>query len=252
MNPSDSNQNLPNEPSLVSPPQANIASGSAVAPQELTNKSPQSKLLKYVLIAASILIVLPILAIIVMILSFAVDSQVKMTKLQTAADAKAQKLEQMLTPVNKNITAVGVVNGDGLTANSDPIESTHAELSFRNENKSMLSGIESGVDTALEKYGFAREGGDIAPYYQLSSPAYAGYPLEDGNRLVMRYANNSDALLITYQFDKYYDCPATYVCERTEDSKQIDKIYDIRAFATIPVTKVSIIYADKNYYLTQL
>lgn len=212
-----------------------------------TQSNKTKRFLKFILIAAA---AIPVVFIVGYILIFAVSGQIKMSKLQNAADNKLQYLEQMLAVDNKVTEARGTVDGDALTANSDPGRSTFAYLSF--ENKSSLSEIETKLAGAMAKEGFKRDGGDTTPYYKFTSPAYAGYRLDDANRIVMRYSNNQDAVKITYELDKYYDCPKEYVCERTEKTKSSEKIYDIRSFASLPVTKVSVNYANKSNYQTQL
>lgn len=205
------------------------------------------KLIKYILIS---IIAVPVIAIVGFIIIFAVSSQVKMSKLQNAADKKLEYLEQTLAIDGQIKEARATVDGDALTANSNPDQSTFAYLSF--ENKSSLRAIETKLATAMAKDGFKRDGGDTDPYYKTTSPAYSGGRLDNINRIEMRYSNNQDAIKITYELDKYYACPKEYECERTAKTKSSEKIYDIRSYASLPVVKVSVNYANKNYYLTQL
>lgn len=217
------------------------ATGSSMKPSGL------GRIIKFALIA---IVTIPVIAIVGFIIVFAVSGQVKMTKLQHAADNKLEKLEKMLAIENKVTDARGGVDGDALTANSDPARSTSAYLSF--ENKTSLQEIEAKLAEAMGKEGFKRDGGDTSPYYKTTSPAYSGGRLDNINRVQMRYSNGQDAIKITYELDKYYACPKEYTCERTEKTKPSEKIYDIRSYASLPVIKVSINYANKNYYQTQL
>ncbi|QQS20125.1 hypothetical protein IPL85_01575 [Candidatus Saccharibacteria bacterium] len=205
------------------------------------------KILKYALISIA---AIPVIVIGGYIIVFVLYGYIKMSKLQNAANNKLEKLEQMLSIDSKVTDARGIVDGDVLTAYNDPAQSSSAYLIF--ENKSYLREIETKLAEAMAKEGFKRDGGDRAPYYKTTSPAYSGNRLDNINRIEMRYSNNQDAIKITYELDKYYACPKDYMCERTEKSKPSEKIYDIRWYASVPVVKVSVRYADKNYYLTRL
>lgn len=205
------------------------------------------KFVKYALVT---LAAIPAVLIVGYIMVFAVSGQIKMSKLQNAADQRLEKLEQMLSIEGKVNEARATVDGDALTAKDDPAQSTFAYLSFANEGS--LQETETKLAAKIAKEGFKRDGGDSAPYYKFTSPAYAGYRLDDANRIDMRYSNGQDAMKITYELDKYYACPTGHTCERTVKSKPTEKIYDLRSFASLPVVRVSINYADSNYYQTQL
>lgn len=210
------------------------------------NQKP-NKLLKYVLVA---IVTVPVAVVAGYILIFVVSGQIKMFKLQNAADKKLEKLEQMLAIDGPVKEARAAVDGDALTAKDDPAESTFAYLSF--DNKNSLGETETKLVEAMAKEGFERDGGNTAPYYKFTSPAYAGYRLDDANRIVMRYSNDQDAIKITYELDKYYACPKEYTCERTGKTASSEKVYDIQSFASLPVIKVSVNYANKNNYQAQL
>lgn len=234
-NPSDAPHNSPvveGQPEAVKPSTEN---------KQKNAFSKVLNILKYFVIA---LLIAPFAAVALFIIYFWVDGDITRYNLQKYANDKAQVLAKILAEGRQDVVAKGHFYGHPFGYDKDPTQSTYSEVKF--SNKSSLSEVETKLAARLKQHGFARDGGDALPYYKLFSPAYTGGPLADGNSVVMRYVSDEEVVMITYQLDKYYACPKEYVCERTEESKDTDSIYDIRAYGSLPVTSVSARYAHKT------
>lgn len=175
----------------------------------------------------------------------------RMYSLQKVAAEKEKTLTNLQLLSDQGTVANGLVDGNMLSANPDSSKSTLARAQFTTDTT--FGTAETDINANLASAGFVRDGTATGPYFKTyrNSGSYLGQA-EDYTGISLRYTRGDEVVLIRYAFDKLYACPEGKTCERTAASKPTDDIYDILAYASLPIKDISIIYASQNYYQTQL
>lgn len=173
-----------------------------------------------------------------MIILFFAQGSLKMNKLNNHAKGLEKELSSLVFVGGQSINAKGVVDGDTLTANDNPDQSTFAQGTM-DVNRALAS-LETEVSTNLSKSGFGREGSPEEPYYATSNNG-GTY-----DSIIFRYIKGDKAIRVMYKFDKSYTCPKEYVCKQTPKSKATDNVYPVNGFGTFSITKMYINLSAKS------
>lgn len=203
--------------------------------QKQSRTAVLKKTLKRVVIG---ILMIPAIFIAILLIMIIVPGFFKMTKLNYEANKLEKELSSLTFIEGKNIGAKGIVDGDVLTANSDPARSTFAEGSVEVSGK--LAAIETTVNKNLSSSGYNRDGGSKDPYYAatMNGGSY--------DSIQFRYIKDDLAVRVSYKFDRAYTCPDGYVCAHTPKSKPENKTYPVYGFGKLPVKKLYISMSDKS------
>lgn len=193
-------------------------------------------------------VALPILAVVGLVVSFSVQSSMKMNDLRKAADQRASDLSGITLVTGQKTVAKPIVEGDGLTANSDAGRSTYATASFTLDRT--LGVVRNEVEGNLGRINYKPMTDADGVLYRTDN--------QTGNDGVTRtlieiyYKKDSNnTLKLTYLFDKEYGCPEGYICNNNiKDSPTTLKRYQPAPFEALPVTKLDVsLQAERGPYL---
>ncbi len=168
-----------------------------------------------------------------------------MDNLRKNSEVLKSELSSLVFIEGRNVNPTALVQGDALTADKDPAQSSYA-TGFLNTD-SPYSVLEQQITTNLAKSGYVREGSVKGLYY--STGRFSSKT--EYKEVVLRYVKDINAIRITYQFGGYYPCPTGFVCSYTPESKPTDNIYPESQFGNLIVKKLYINFANKSSdYLT--